>query len=154
MWLGESEHSLDAKNRVHLPKRFLDGLDACGEGNPSAIVTRGFEDCLFVFSESGFKQALGRLKTQPFAGEQERRMQRLFFSHSKATQLDSAGRLLLPEKLKNSAAIVKDVVMLGLIDRIEIWAKDRWEAFHAAHGKEFDELDKVLLGGSEQDAQV
>jgi MraZ protein len=94
------------------------------------------------------------LKTQPFAGEQERRMQRLFFSHSKATQLDSAGRLLLPEKLKNSAAIVKDVVMLGLIDRIEIWAKDRWEAFHAAHGKEFDELDKVLLGGSEQDAQV
>jgi transcriptional regulator MraZ len=146
MWLGMSTHTLDAKSRVFLPKRFQEGLDRDGEGNLTVIITRGFEDCLFLFSESGFQRALERLKTQAFEGEQERLMQRLFFSYIHPTQLDNAGRLLLPEALRKVAGIQsKEVVLLGLMDRIELWSKERWDEFHARHDGEFNRLDQVLL---------
>ena len=148
MWLGESQHTVDAKNRVFLPKRFLSGLDRPeAAGQPTAIVTRGFEDCLFLFSESGFQKALARLETQAFAREEARRMQRLFFSQSHPVQLDAQARVLLPEKLKSLAGIEKEVVMIGLIERIEIWAKERWDAFESEHGPDFNRLDGVLVSG-------
>jgi len=147
MWLGESQHTVDAKNRVFLPKRFLSGLERSDvEGQPKGILTRGFEGCLFLFSQPGFQRAVDRLEMQPFAREDERLLQRLFFSHASEVQLDAQGRLLLPEKLKAIAGIAKDVVIVGLMERIEIWAKERWTAFEERNSSSFDRLDGVLLG--------
>jgi MraZ protein len=146
MFVGESSHTLDAKHRVHVPKRFQAVLRRDEEGHRRVVVTRGFEKCLFVFSEEGFADVLARLRTQPFGGEKLRRMQRLFFSKVHSTSLDSAGRLLLPENLRTHAGIGTDVVLVGVAERAEIWAKDRWEAFEDDHDGEFDDLDVVLVG--------
>lgn len=153
VWLGESSHTLDAKNRVHVPRRFHAGLDTDSEGQRVAVVTRGFDGCLFLFSEPGFRAILERLKTQAFVGAQERKMQRLFFSSSQRVLLDAAGRLVVPEKLKTRAGIEREVVMVGAVSRIEIWPKAAWEAFESENEGEFDRLDQVLCGDDDVPAE-
>lgn len=154
MWIGESTHTLDAKHRVFLPKRFQDGLGRDAEGNLIAILSRGFEDCLFLYSEAGFQRALERLQTQAFSSEQQRLMQRLLFSDTYHTTLDTAGRLLLPESLREIAQMnSKEVVVIGLIDRIELWDKTRWAEFKAHNQSKFNQLDRVLATGAAVPAQ-
>lgn len=151
MWLGESTLALDGKNRVVIPRRMQAGLgrDRDAEGRTTAILTRGFEGCLFVFAESTFERLIERMRTQAFDGPKERKMQRLFFSSSQHCVLDGAGRLLIPEKLKALVGIEKDVVLVGLIDRLEIWPKDAWEAFERESAEDFDQLGEVLFGGDD-----
>ena len=145
MWIGESTHTLDAKYRVFLPKRLQDGLGRDAEGNLTAVLSRGFEDCLSLYSEAGFQRALERLQTQAFSSEQQRVMQRLLFSDTYHTTLDATGRLLLPESLRALAQIQsKEVVVIGLIDRIELWDKTRWVEFKARNNSKFNQLDRVL----------
>ena len=145
MWIGESTHTLDAKHRVFLPKRFQDGLGRDAEGNLTAILSRGCEEGLFLYSEIGFQRALDRLQTQAFSSEQQRLMQRLLFSDTYHTTLDTAGRLLLPESLRALAQMqAKEVVVIGLIDRIELWDKTRWVEFKTRNQSKFNQLDRVL----------
>jgi MraZ protein len=146
VFTGESFHTLDAKFRVFLPKRFQESLDRDAEGNLTAILTRGFEQSLFLFSERGFAGVLSRLQTQPFGGEELRKMQRLFFSNTHTCELDASGRLLLPEKLRRFAKIEREVVMIGVAERVEIWDRKQWEKFEAENEGDFDELDVVLIG--------
>jgi len=143
---GDSTHTLDPKNRVFVPKRFQDQLERDDNGQQVAVLTRGFEGCLFLFSKRGYEKVLERLQTQPFGGEELRRMQRLFFSNVHPVPLDSSGRVLLPEKLRKYAGLDKEVVMVGVADRAEIWDKARWERFEAESDGDFDSLDVVLIG--------
>ena len=144
VWLGESSHSLDDKSRFVIPRRFQAGFDRDTEGRTVVIVTRGFEGCLALYSEEGFARVLNRLETEAFSGAEKRRMQRLFFSNSHRTTLDGSGRLLLPEKLRETAALERDVVLVGLVDRVEVWPKASWEAFESDNASDFDSLDQVL----------
>jgi MraZ protein len=144
---GDSIHTLDPKNRVFVPKRFQEELGRDADGQQLAILTRGFEGCLFLFSAQGYQKVLERLQTQPFGGEQLRKMQRLFFANVHPTPVDSSGRVLLPEKLRKYASIDKEVVMVGVADRAEIWDRARWEKFEAESDDDFDGLDVVLVGG-------
>jgi MraZ protein len=143
---GESEHTLDPKNRFCVPKRFQDELDRSDSGHLTCVLTRGFDGCLFLFSESGFQQVLARLQTQPFVGREQRKMQRLFFSNTYRAQLDSSGRLLVPEKLKKIAGLDREVVLVGVADRAEIWSKSAWQTFESEASGDFDDLDGVLCG--------
>ncbi|MEM7307514.1 MAG: division/cell wall cluster transcriptional repressor MraZ [Planctomycetota bacterium] len=151
MFLGESVHTLDAKSRVVVPARFLPEFAQDVAGKRPATITRGFEGCLFLFPEDGFVKAMERMSTQAFLGEEQRRMQRLFFSNAHATPIDKAGRLLIPEKLRNLAGLEleKEVVLVGVADRAELWSHEAWQAFNAKHDAEFDKLDQVLLGEGE-----
>lgn len=146
---GESTHNLDAKHRVFVPKRFQSVLDRSEAGHLTAVLTRGFERCLFLFSEQGFQRVLERMQTQPFGGTELRKMQRLFFSNTHLCQLDASGRLVLPEKLRNFAGIGKEVVMVGVADRAEVWDRAEWERYEAANEDAFDELDVVLVEGAQ-----
>jgi len=148
MFTGESFHTLDAKHRVFVPKRFQHVLERSSEGHPKLVLTRGFEKSLFLFSSQGFAQVLRRLKTQPFGGARMRNMQRRFFANCHETQLDASGRVVLPEKLRSYAEIEKEVVMVGVADRAEVWDRARWEQFEAEGADEYDELDSVLTGDS------
>jgi len=154
LWLGESEHILDPKNRVFVPRKFQGGFGCDADGRPVVIVTRGFEGCLFLFSESGFARVLSRLETRAFAGAEERRMQRLFFSNASRTTLDGSGRLLVPEKLKSVVNIDREVVLVGVVDRVELWPKEGWEAFESRSSGDFDQLDQVLRGGGEDPSEA
>lgn len=146
MWLGESTHTLDDKGRLSIPRRLLAGQTADGSGRIALILTLGFEGCLFLFSESGFAKAAERLETQPFAGAQMRNMQRLFFSNAQRIELDDKNRASLPDKLVQAAGLGREVVIVGVMERAEIWSKERWEAFEREHAGEFDQLDRVLCG--------
>jgi MraZ protein len=147
VFTGDSIHTLDPKNRVFVPKRFQEQLGRGPDGLQVAVLTRGFEGCLFLFSKEGYERVLARLTTQPFGGERLRTMQRLFFSNVHETPLDSSGRVLLPEKLRTYAGIDKEVVMVGVADRGEIWDRSRWEKFESENDDHFDDLDVVLVGG-------
>jgi len=148
MFTGESFHTLDAKHRVFVPKRFQHVLESVSGGHSKLVLTRGFEKSLFLFSSQGFAQVLRRLKTQPFGGARMRNMQRRFFANVHETQLDASGRVVLPEKLRRYAEIEKEVVMVGVADRAEVWDRARWEQFEAEGADEYDELDTVLTGDS------
>lgn len=147
MFYGESTHAMDSKGRVHLPRRFQGQLSCDHEGNPLAFLTRGMEGCLFLFSEEGYRRAIQRLDTQPFAGERERTLQRLFFAKASLVQLDSAGRLVVPENLRRLVGLEKDVVMVGVAERVELWPKQAWERFEAENEEQFKLLDQVLCMG-------
>lgn len=146
MFGGESTHNLDPKNRLFIPKRIQEELSRNEEGNRTCVLTRGFEGCLFLFSEPGFQKVLERLQTQPFVGREQRKMQRLFFSNTYRTQLDGNGRLLVPEKLKSVAGLEREVVLVGVADRAEIWSQAAWTSFEDEHSADFDDLDGVLCG--------
>lgn len=147
MFSGDSTHTLDPKHRVFVPKRFQDELERDAEGVQVAVLTRGFEGCLFLFSEAGYAKVLERMQTQPFGGAELRTMQRLFFSNVHPTPLDGSGRILLPEKLRAYAAIEREVVMVGVADRAEIWDRARWDKYQSENDSRFDDLDVVLVGG-------
>lgn len=150
MFYGDSRHSVDAKHRVFLPKRFQTELPLDGDGNRAAVITRGLDGCLYLFTDGGLEKALERMDTEAFAGEDHRKLQRLFFSYTSRVQLDASGRLLLPEKLRNLAGIQKEVVMIGVRDRVEIWSTERWDAFEAANGDAFEDLESVLTGNRKE----
>ncbi len=146
MFSGESTHTLDPKHRVFVPKRFQDQLGVDTQGARIAVLTRGFERCIFLFSEEGFARVLERMQTQPFGGERLRKMQRLFFANVHPTPLDSSGRVLLSEKLRRFAGIEREVAMVGCAERGEIWDRGQWERFETENGGDFDQLGVVLVG--------
>ncbi len=146
MFGGESTHNLDAKNRLFIPKRIQEELGRNEEGQRTCVLTRGFDGCIFLFSEASFREVLARLQTQPFVGREQRKMQRLFFSNTYPAQLDGNGRLLVPEKLKKVAGLDREVVLVGVADRAEIWSKEAWETFESESSADFDDLDGVLRG--------
>ena len=154
VFCGESDHSVDSKKRVFVPKRFQQGLPMDPQGQRVGVLSRGLDGCLYLFPEDGFNRALARLNTEAYAPKEARRLQRLIFSVSQRIHLDGSGRLLLPAKLVEMAGIEKDVVMVGVMDRIEIWSKSRWEAFSADQGEaDFDELEQLLAGESGPNAK-
>lgn len=124
MFVGESNHNLDAKHRVFIPKRFQEVLRRNEAGHLNVVLTRGFERCLFLFSVEEFAVVMQRLKTKAFGGARLRKMQRLFFSNTHTCQLDGSGRLVLPEKLRRYAGVGREVVMIGCADRAEIWDRE------------------------------
>jgi len=153
VFCGESNHSVDAKKRVFVPKRFQQGLPMDSQGSRVAVLTRGLGGCLYLMAESGFNRAIRRINTEAFASEQDLRLQRLIFSVSQRINLDGSGRLLLPAKLVEMAGIAKDVIMVGVMDRVEIWSADRWNAFQGNTDSEDvgAELDALIAATFQSD---
>lgn len=146
MFHGESVHTLDSKGRLFVPKRFQDELSRDADGTPVAYLSRGQDACLYLFTEVGFQQALAELQTHVFAGQELRAAQRVFFANTARVGLDSSGRLLIPEKLRGGVAIEKEVVMVGVGDRAEIWPKTAWQQYEARNIDKLDHIDRVLAG--------
>ena len=144
MFIGISEHSLDAKNRVFVPKRILDFLPFASDGTRVAYLTSGPDGCVYLFSEAGWKAALSQLNTGAFEGAEQRAAQRLFFSHAARIELDGSGRLLIPEMLRKRAGLEKEVVMVGVENRTELWSRERWEKFSEENLRLLEEIDSVM----------
>ncbi len=145
MFIGESDHTVDAKCRVFMPKRFQDELERDAEGNLFCMVTPGLDDCLYLFSLSGFQRAIGRLDTAAFTASQMRDIQRDFFPRVSKVKLDSSGRLLIPERLREKLAGAREVTMVGCMERGEIWpTKIHEERRGRSNG--LSTLDDILSG--------
>lgn len=124
-FLGEFEHALDDKGRLTVPSKLRTGL-----GEPF-VVTRGLEGCLFVYPIETWREIAGKLDALPFTSADPRTFTRLFYSGAVEVTTDRQGRFLVPTTLRRYAALEKDTVIIGVSNRVEIWSKERWEAFCA-----------------------
>ncbi len=123
MFMGEYQHSLDTKGRLIIPAKFREEL---GDG---AVVTRGLDNCLFLFPQPEWKLLEEKLKTLPLTKSDARQFVRFFFSGAAECDQDKQGRIMLPANLRTYSEIEKDVVVIGVSNRIEIWSQARWTAY-------------------------
>ena len=137
MFFDSTEHPLDSKYRVFVPKRFQEVIPRDEKGNLVVFLTRGEEGCLFLFSKDGFLESLGAVDTRAFTTPAERLKQRRLTKDAAQVTLDASGRLLLGDKqrsmidLRPNAEGKVIVMMVGVMNRVEIWPLHKWEAMEA-----------------------
>ncbi len=143
MFYGEYTHSIDKKNRVIIPSRFRDTMRELGM--EKFTVTRGLDECLFMFSDNEWKQQENKFKSMPFTKKDSRKFNRLFFSGAVSVEPDKQWRILIPDYLKEYAGLKKDIVVIGVSNRIEIWAKEKWEEFYNSSKENFEEIAENII---------
>jgi len=143
VFYGEYEHAIDRKGRVIIPAKFRDVFKE--QQVERLFLTRGLDSCLFLFTEEEWRLQESRLKSLSFTKAEARRFNRLYFSGAAEAELDRQGRLLLPKSLKEFAEIKRDLVIVGVANRIELWAKEKWEAFFQSARPTFEEIAERLM---------
>jgi MraZ protein len=143
MFYGEFIHSIDRKGRIILPAKFREVAKA--HFIEKFYVTRGLDKCLFVFSEEEWRTQENKFKSLSFTKQQARTFNRLYFSGAVEITFDTQGRVLLPQYLKDYAGVKKDVVIVGVSNRIEIWAKDIWGEYYGNSRQSFEEIAEKLM---------
>ncbi|HWO07769.1 MAG TPA: division/cell wall cluster transcriptional repressor MraZ [Candidatus Paceibacterota bacterium] len=138
MFIGEYEHALDEKNRVSLPKQFRTGL------GKKIVMTRGLDNCLFVYSRDSWEKVAAKLQELSFAAADTRGFNRFILSGAAELDVDGAGRVLIPEHQRQFASLKKQVVFAGVSDRIEIWDAEHWKQYKAQIEKKADALAEKL----------
>lgn len=121
MLIGEYEHSLDAKGRLIMPSKLRDDI---GE---KFIITKGLDGCLFAFSIEEWKIFEQKLRSLPISNKDARAFSRFFFAGAMDCEIDKQGRFLISSNLREFAELTKEVVIVGMDSRIEIWSKDKWQ---------------------------
>ncbi len=142
MFYGEFEHSIDRKGRLILPSKFREV--ARTNFIERFFVTRGLDSCLFMFAEEEWRTQESKFKTMPFVKQDPRTFNRLFFSGAVDLIPDKQGRILLPAYLKDHAQIKRDVIIVGVSNRIEIWSKEKWHEFYANSRQSFEQIAEKL----------
>jgi MraZ protein len=138
---GTYERSLDDKQRLALPKRLRDLLASQGQ----LVLTPGTDGSLALFPEQAFAALTEKLAARSPTGHEVRAFSRLLYAQSQSVEIDSQGRIRLPAELARLAALDRDVVLLGVGDRVELWNKSRWEAYLADLQPRYDELAESAL---------
>jgi MraZ protein len=143
MFYGEYEHTIDRKGRLILPSRFREVAKA--NFVEKFFITRGLDKCLFMFVEEEWRAQEQKFKSISFTKQQARTFNRLYFSGAQEIMPDKQGRILIPTYLKNFAQIKRDVVIVGVSNRIEIWAKDIWFEFYNTWRQSFEEISEKIM---------
>lgn len=137
MFMGEFEHSIDAKGRIIIPSRFREEL------GDKFVVTVGLDGCLFVYPLNEWEAFSAEIRKLPGTKE-ARQLQRLFFGKAAACEADKQGRILIPAVLREAAGLEKDIVFVGVLNKIEIWSKERFEC-----NNDFENVDAIAEHMSE-----
>ena len=138
MFLGEYTHSIDTKGRVAIPAKFRDKLTA------GAIITRGLDQCLFIFTSAEWETLAQKLIALPLAQANSRAFVRLMMAGAANVDIDAQGRVLVPEYLRNYAKLKKEAVVTGLYNRIEVWDRESWERYKEKTEGASDEIAEKL----------
>ncbi len=123
MFIGEYAHTVDIKGRLIMPAKFREELGI------TFIVTKGLDGCLFVYSKAEWAVLEEKLKTLPFTSKDARSFNRFFFAGANECEVDKQGRILISQNLRDYANLTKDVVIIGVSTRIEIWDKEKWDNY-------------------------
>ncbi len=123
MFIGEYHHSVDDKGRLIIPAKFRDDLGT------KFIITRGIENCLFVYSLESWEKIVNKLETLPFTKKDARAFIRFFLSGASEAEFDKQGRINITSPLITYANITKECVVIGTGDRLEIWSEESWNNF-------------------------
>ena len=121
MFMGEYNHTIDAKGRLIIPSKFREAL------GDVFVVTKGLDGCLFVYDNAEWNAFEEKLKSLPLTNKDARQVVRFFLAGAAEVEVDKQGRILVPNVLREFADLSKDVVLIGVASRIEIWSKERFE---------------------------
>ncbi|KEI91772.1 division/cell wall cluster transcriptional repressor MraZ [Clostridium botulinum] len=124
MFIGEYNHGLDTKNRIIIPAKFREEL------GKNFVFTKGLDGCLYVYPKSQWEVLQKKLETLPLTNKNARAFVRFFFSGAHELELDKQGRTLIPQNLLEYGQIQKEIVSIGVSNRIEIWSKEKWEEYN------------------------
>jgi MraZ protein len=138
MFIGEHQHNIDPKKRLALPSKFRKEL-----GN-SVVVTRGLDKCLFVYPANVWKEIAEKLSAFPMGESTTRSFVRMMLSGASDVDVDSQGRILLPDYLKEYAGLDKNVTVAGLFNRLEIWDEVKWKTYREKAEQNTDEIAEQL----------
>ncbi len=124
IFLGEYNHNIDSKQRVIVPSKFREGLGA------SFVITKGYDECIFIYDLEEWEVLVNKVKSLPKGDPTVRKFERFFIGGASILEIDSQGRVVLPKTLKDYAKIEKEVVFLGVSNRIELWSKSAWDKYN------------------------
>ncbi len=124
MFLGEYQHNLDSKSRMIIPSKYRDML---GE---SFVITKGYDKCAFLYDMNEWNLLLEKLKALPKSDPEIRRFERLFIGGATQASPDGQGRVVFPQNLREYGEVTKAIVFVGVSNRIEIWAKEKWDEYN------------------------
>lgn len=136
--MGEYQHSIDDKSRLIIPAKFRDELGA------GFVVTRGLDNCLFVYPRKEWETLEAKLKSLPLTSSDARAFVRFFFSGATECDLDKQGRILLPSPLREYGKLARDCAVIGVSNRVEIWAKEAWESYSSDAAESFASIAEKL----------
>ena len=132
MFMGEYNHTVDAKGRLIVPSKFREQL-----GN-EFVVTKGFDSCLFVYDNTEWTEMEKKLTALPVTNASARKLNRFFLASATTCEVDKQGRILIPSVLREYTGIEKDAVLVGMGSHLEIWSKDRWLGANS-----FDDIEEI-----------
>lgn len=138
MFIGEYIHTLDDKGRLAIPAKFRESL------KQGAVVTRGLDQCLFVYTAEEWRRLAEKLAALPLGQSATRAFSRLMLAGAMDVELDKQGRMVVPEYLRSAAGLKKDVVFAGLYNRLEMWDADVWETYKTATESESNALAEKM----------
>jgi len=138
MFIGEYSYSLDDKKRLSIPVRFREAL------GKKAVVTRGLDQCLFLFSLKEWEVLAEKLSRLPLAQADARGFGRLMLTGAMEVPFDNLGRILMPDYLKSYALLKKKAVVVGVYNRVEIWDEDKWQEYKEKTEKEVGDIAERL----------
>ena len=139
MFIGEYHHSVDDKGRLIIPSKFREEL-----GN-NFIITRGIENCLFVYSMESWEKIVNKLETLPFTKKDARAFIRFFLSGASEAEFDKQGRINITSPLISYANITKECVVIGTGDRLEIWSEESWNDFFTSAKDSMSDIAENLF---------
>jgi MraZ protein len=126
MFIGEYSHNLDEKGRLAIPKKFRADL------SQGAVVTRGLDNCLFLYTKAEWEKLAEKLAALPFSQANTRAFARLMLAGAMDVEIDGQGRIMLPEYLRSFALLKKSVIVAGLYNRLELWDETAWKTYTTA----------------------
>ncbi len=138
MFIGEYQHTTDEKGRLIIPSKFRDPLGY------EFVMTKGLDNCLFVYPKSEWEVIEGKLKSLPLTNKDARAFVRFFFSGASECSLDKQGRVLIPSNLREHSKIDKDTVIIGVATRLEIWSKEEWESYNEDDSLSYDSIAEKM----------
>jgi MraZ protein len=132
MFKGQYNHTIDTKGRLIVPSKFREIL------GDSFVVTKGLDGCLFVYPQEEWENIEKKFQEIPLTTKDARKFSRFFFAGAADCEVDKQGRILIPSHLRDHAKLQKDVVLVGVLSRIEIWSEERWLGEN-----EYEDMDEV-----------
>ena len=140
MFKGEYNHTIDTKGRVIIPAKFRDKL---GE---AFVITKGLDGCLYGYANEDWQVFEDKLSSLSITNKDSRQFTRFFLAGAADCEVDKQGRILIPSVLREFAGLEKDVVLVGVSRRIEIWNKEKWSEITAQYDDNMDEIAANLDG--------
>ena len=138
MFIGEYNHSVDTKGRMNVPAKFREDL---GE---RFYMTKGLDNCLFLFPEAEWRVFEEKLKTLPLTNRNARAFVRLFFAGATECTLDKQGRVNIPQTLREHGQITKEVIVIGVGTRVELWSESNWTEYNDPDNISYDDIAEQM----------